>query len=42
MSLEEKKNRRMGFQFNLALHVYLIIDCLDQGLNDFKQKYHVC
>ena len=32
---------KMGFQFNLALHVYLILDCLDQGLNNFKQKYHV-
>ena len=31
----------MGFQFNLALHVYWIMDCLDQGLNNFKQKYHV-
>ena len=41
MSLEEKKNQRMGFQFNLALHVYLILDCLDQGLNNLKQKYYV-
>ena len=31
----------MGFQFNLALHVYLITDCLNQGLNNFKQKYYV-
>ena len=37
----KKKNLRMGFQFNLALHVYLITDCLNQGLNNFKQKYHV-
>ena len=31
----------MRFQFNLALNVYLITDCLNQGLNNFKEKYHV-